>query len=76
MTESGSKSQAPANDNQFKLAYSPDEAAKATGLGRSTIFAMLADGRLTRAKVGSKTIIPRSSLEQMIAKAVEEAAAA
>ena len=49
-----------ANDN--KLAFSPAEAAAALGVGRSTIFELLADGRLKRVKIGAKTVIPRSSL--------------
>ncbi len=41
-----------ANDNGFKLAYSPAEAAQATGLGQTTIFALMKSGRLKRVKIG------------------------
>lgn len=51
-----------ANDNSFKLAYSVEEAGAALGVGRSTIFELLKDERLKRVKIGSKTVIPRSSL--------------
>jgi len=54
-----------ANDNGFKLAYSPAEAADATGLGQTTIYAMMKDGRLKRVKIGTRTLIPRSSLEAL-----------
>ena len=56
-----------ANDNGFKLAYSPREAAEATGLGQTTIYAMMNDGRLRRVKIGARTLIPRSSLEALFA---------
>ena len=62
-----------ANDNGFKLAYTVAEACQATGLGRSTIFELLAAGRLKRKKIGSKTIIPRSSLEALIQEAPDAA---
>lgn len=54
-----------ANDNGFKLAYSPAEAAEATCLGLTTIYAMMKDGRLKRVKIGTRTLIPRSSLEAL-----------
>ncbi len=55
-----------ANDNGFKLAYSPAEAAEATALGLTTIYAMMKDGRLKRVKIGTRTVIPRSSLEALL----------
>lgn len=55
-----------ANDNGFKIAYSPEEAAEAMSLGVSTIYAMMAEGRLRRVKVGRRTLIPRSSLEAIL----------
>mgnify|MGYP002785742679 FL=1 len=48
------------------LSYTVSAAVRATGIGRSTIFAMLADGRLKRVKVGKKTLIPRASLEAIV----------
>lgn len=48
------------------LSYNVAGAIAATGLGRSTIFAMLADGRLERVKVGKRTLIPRASLERLL----------
>lgn len=49
------------------ISYTVSAAVRATGIGRSTIFAMLADGRLERVKVGKKTLIPRASLEALVA---------
>lgn len=48
------------------LAYSIRGATAATTLGRSTIMAMLADGRLQRVKVGKRTVIPRESVEALL----------
>lgn len=60
-----------ANDN--KLAYSPAEAAEALGVGRSTIFDLMKEGRLRRVKIGAKTVIPRSSLEALLAETPDAA---
>lgn len=62
-----------ANDNGFKLAYSPEEAAEAMSLGLTTIYAMMNDGRLRRIKVGRRTLIPRSSLEAVFDQAGDAA---
>lgn len=48
------------------LSYTVNAAVMATGIGRSTIYAMMADGRLERVKVGKRTLIPRASLEAVI----------
>ncbi|WEK59408.1 MAG: helix-turn-helix domain-containing protein [Candidatus Brevundimonas phytovorans] len=60
-----------ANDN--KLAYSPAEAAEALGVGRSTIFDLMKNGQLRRVKIGAKTVIPRSSLEALLAETPDAA---
>ena len=60
-----------ANDN--KLAYSPAEAAQALGIGRSTIFDLMKNGQLRRVKIGAKTVIPRSSLEALLAESSDAA---
>ncbi len=60
-----------ANDN--KLAYSPAEAAQALGIGRSTIFDLMKNGQLRRVKIGAKTVIPRSSLEALLAESPDAA---
>lgn len=48
------------------LAYSVRQAMAVSGLGRSTIFQLMANGRLGRVKVGRKTLIPRASLEALL----------
>jgi excisionase family DNA binding protein len=48
------------------LTYSVKGAMAASGLGRSTIFQLMADGRLDRVKIGKRTLIPRASLEALL----------
>nr|WP_314187749.1 helix-turn-helix domain-containing protein [uncultured Brevundimonas sp.] len=50
-----------------KLAYSIAEASKAVSLSQATIYAMLADGRLRRVKIGRRNLIPRDSFEALFA---------
>ena len=62
-----------ANDNSFKLAYTPAEAAQATGLGKTTIYELLKEGRLKRVKIGRSTVIPRSSLLALLGEEADAA---
>ena len=55
-----------ANDNGFKLAYSVKEACEAMSLSESSIYELLAEGRLERRKIGRRTLIPRSSLMALL----------
>lgn len=41
-------------------------AAKALGLGRTTIYGLIADGRLESIKVGSRHLIKTASIRQLI----------
>ena len=52
-----------------KIGYSIREACRATSLGRTTIFKMLADPTcpLKAVHVGGRTIIPAESLQALIA---------
>ena len=49
-------------DKLPRLAYRPDDAAKAVGVGRTTIFEEIRAGRLRAKKVGRATIIAESDL--------------
>lgn len=49
-----------------KLAYSIREACHATSLGRTTVFAHIAAGRLKAHRIGGRTIIPADSLRALI----------
>lgn len=49
------------------LAISITEAAKALSLGRTTIYAMIADGRLEAFKLGRRTLIRVESIRRLVA---------
>jgi excisionase family DNA binding protein len=49
------------------LALSIKDAAKALGLGRTTIYAMIADGRLEIFKIGRRTLVKMESIRRVIA---------
>ena len=50
-----------------KLTYSIREACFATSLGRTTVFAHIAAGRLKAHRIGGRTVIPADSLLALIA---------
>jgi excisionase family DNA binding protein len=49
------------------LAVSINEAAKALGLGRTSIYAMIADGRLEAFKLGRRTLVKADSIRRLVA---------
>ncbi len=49
-----------------KLAYSIPEAAAAVSIGRSKIYALIAEGRLETRKIGKRTVIPAASLIRLL----------
>jgi excisionase family DNA binding protein len=50
-----------------KLAYSIREACQVTSLGRTTVYAHIAAGRLVARRIGGRTVIPAESLHALIA---------
>jgi excisionase family DNA binding protein len=48
------------------LALSINETAKALSLGRTSIYAMIADGRLESFKFGRRTLIRMESVRRLI----------
>ena len=69
--------QAPQGDlraSPEKLAYTVPEALYATGLGRTTLYALIAERKLRIIKVGSRTLIPADSLRDYLASLEQEAA--
>ncbi|QIL01355.1 helix-turn-helix domain-containing protein [Sphingomonas sinipercae] len=56
----------PAADCPERIAYSIKEAAAVSGLGRTTIYSLIAQGELRRTKIGQRTLIPRAELERIL----------
>ena len=50
----------------FKLAYSISEVQKMVGLGRTTIFKMIKEGRLKAVKEGDRTLVLASELSRWV----------
>jgi excisionase family DNA binding protein len=57
-----------------KLLLRPEEAAERLGIGRSTVFGLLADGRLESVTIGRRRLIRPEALTAFIDKAVQRAA--
>ena len=53
-------------DGLEKLAYSPIEAAGATGLCLNTIYKLLKQNRLKAVRVNRKLLIPKASIEAFL----------
>jgi excisionase family DNA binding protein len=49
-----------------KLLYRPEEAARLLGIGRSTVYALMDAGDIERIKIGRSTRIPRGALQAFI----------
>ena len=52
--------------NPDKIAYSIREACKATSLGKTSVYAHIASGRLKAKRIGGRTVIPSESLHALI----------
>lgn len=48
------------------LAYSIKEASRATSLGRTRLYQLIAAGQLEAVKIGSRTLIPARSLHKLL----------
>lgn len=48
------------------LAYSINEASRATSLGRTRLYQLIADGKLKSIKIGARTLIPASALHKLL----------
>jgi hypothetical protein len=48
------------------IAYSIDDAVKVSSIGRSSLYSLIAQGKLEARKVGSRTVIPARSLKALI----------
>lgn len=48
------------------LAYSVSEACRVTSIGRTRLYALIAEGQLQVRKIGNRTLIPAASLRALI----------
>lgn len=49
-----------------KIAATVQEATEITGLGRTSIYQLISDGKLTRRKYGNRTLILVEELEALV----------
>lgn len=49
-----------------RLCFSPADAAKMLGIGRSTLFDLLARGEIRARKLGTRTLIPAAELQRYV----------
>ena len=49
-----------------RLAYSINEAARVLSMGRTSIYSMIADGRLEAFKLGRRTLIRAESIQRLV----------
>jgi len=56
----------PVINEVTRISYTVAAACKASGLGRSTLYTLMAEGRLTKVKVNGRTLITAASLIALI----------
>lgn len=54
-------------NTETRLSYRPNEAARALGISRDTVFKLLASGDLRSLKIGQARLIPADSLRDFLA---------
>lgn len=63
-----------AEDDRPRLAVSPAEAARISGVGRTTLYAAIGSGALRSLKIGKRRLITVDALKEWLASAeVKEA---
>ena len=58
----------------FKLAYSPEEAAKLLPIGKKKVLELLQSGELRSFKAGRQHVIPHTSIQAWLERRSQEAA--
>jgi excisionase family DNA binding protein len=51
-----------------RLTLTVQEALRATGLGKTTLFKLINTGKLHRVKVGKRTLIPFDELQKLVGR--------
>lgn len=57
------------NQPQPRMAYSVKEACAIIGVGKNTIFALFNQGRLSRVKIGKRTLVLAHELKTLLDQA-------
>ena len=57
-----------------KLAYRVSEAAAAIGIGRSSLYELISEGKLKPVTIAGRRLVPRAELERLLSEAMAEAA--
>jgi excisionase family DNA binding protein len=47
-------------------AYSPEDAARYLGIGRTTLYTLIKEGKVSAVKIGRRTVVPRSELDALL----------
>jgi excisionase family DNA binding protein len=55
------------SDNTDRLAYSPGEAARLIGVGRTFVYEQFETGALRSVKVGRRRLVTRKAIEDFLA---------
>lgn len=61
----------PKINTEPKLAYRVDEACRALGIGRTSLYALIAEKKLRTARVAGRRVIPATELERLLAEALQ-----
>lgn len=49
-----------------RLLFTPEEAARAIGIGRSKLYELLRSGRIESVRIGGSRRVPRQALEEYV----------
>ncbi len=52
------------------MAMSPQDAARAIGISRSSLYRLMKQGRIRTVKLGRRTLVPTSALAELIGEEV------
>jgi excisionase family DNA binding protein len=64
----------PLDQSDGRLAYRIDDFCRAIGLGRTKVYALIADGTLRTVVVGGRRLVPRDAAEALLNQTNERAA--
>lgn len=62
------------NTTTAPLAHRVPDACNRIGVGKSTLYELIQAGEIKPLKIGSRTLIPESELQKLLAKRMEAAA--